>query len=47
MQHNKAGIIYSIGLLIFGLILIGIGLNYRRRYRAKDETKADKKIIVD
>jgi len=42
MHHNKAGIIFSIGLLIFGLLLIGIGLNYRRRYNAKDKAKSNK-----
>jgi hypothetical protein len=30
MHHNTTGIIFAIGLLIFGLILIAIGLKKRR-----------------
>jgi len=42
MHHNKTGIIFSIGLLIFGLLLIGIGLNYRRRYKSEDKAKSNR-----
>jgi len=42
MHHNKAGIIYSLGLLAFGLVLIVVGLIYRRRYKSEDKAKSNR-----
>ena len=37
-MSDSTGIIYSIGLLIFGLVLMAIGLVLRHRYKHQKKT---------
>ena len=39
---TSAPIYFAVGLLVFGLILIAVGLYYRRRFAQKDKAKSNR-----